>query len=95
MNRLTVSLTDDTYRKLQSLASVLPCSQSALVEALLARSGMDVLKARADYLSFQNGSLRPVDAPLKRYRGSSIDEIEGQIQLLETDWQGELWDVED
>lgn len=89
MKRTTISLSDETYKAISDLADGLGCSRSALVEVILSRSLLPHLKARLDFLRM--GS--PDHAPVKRYRGDSIREIEEMISYLETNSQGELWDA--
>jgi len=91
MQRTTISLSDETYRDVSELADGLGCSRSALIEVLLARGLLKHLKARLAYAQ----SIQGVPAPVKRYRGDSIREIEEQISYLETNYQGELWDAID
>jgi len=91
MKRTTISLSDDTYKAISDLADGLGCSRSALVEVILSRSLLPHLKARLDFLRMG----APDEAPIKRYRGGSIQEIENMISYLETNSQGELWDAID
>ena len=91
MKRTTISLSDETYQDVSDLAEGLGCSRSALVEVILARGLLKHLKARLDFLHLQSGS----QAPVKRYRGDSIREIQETIDYLETNYQGELWDALD
>jgi len=91
MQRTTISLSDDTYRDVSDLADGLGCSRSALIEVILARGLLKHLKARLAYAQ----SIQGHTAPVKRYRGGSIRDIEEQIGQLETNYQGELWDALD
>lgn len=88
MKRTTISLSDDTYGDVSDLADGLGCSRSALIEVILARGLLKHLRARLAYAR----SIQGHAAPVKRYRGDSIREIEEQIEHLETNYQGELWD---
>jgi hypothetical protein len=92
MQRVTISLRQDTFDDVDKLSDSLGCSRSALIDVVLARGLLKHLRARADFLQMSRNCR---DAPTKRLRGNSIRELEETIHYLEITFQGELWDAVD
>lgn len=90
MDRFSISISDELSADLQALADGLGCTKSALVNVLLARGLVRELRARLDFL--RQGAPAPTK---RRYRGDSIRELEATIDMLENNYQGEIWDAID
>ena len=95
MQRISISISEDTLEGVDLLAKTLGCSRSALVDVLLARGLVKRLLDHREHLIAINALTVDREGPAKRNRGQSVEEIEEAIHRLEQDYQGDLWNAVD